>query len=151
MSAEDKLVINAAKTEIREGYNSGDVERVLACYADAFIDMTHDEPGFYGPEAKESLRMRLKELFGRYEVKLTPIVSDIGVFGGFAFDWGWYEMALKDRTTGEEKQRPGRYCELWAKCPDGKWRIAFYISAAHLPNVMLEQRYEEARRASAGD
>jgi ketosteroid isomerase-like protein len=151
MTADDKLAINAAKSELREGYNRGDVERVLAVFADAFIDMTHNEPGFYGPEAKDSLRMRLKELFARYAVTMVPIVSDIGVFGGFAFDWGWYEMTLKDRTSGEEKKQPGRYCELWAKFPDGKWRVTFYISAAHLPNVMLEERYEEARRALAGD
>lgn len=149
MTADDKLAINAAKSEYREGCNTGDVERVLSVFADSFIDMTHGEPGFYGPEAKVSLRMRLKELFGRYEVRYVPIISDIGVFGAFAFDWGWYEMTLKDRTTGEEMQHPGRYCELWAKCPDGKWRITFYISAAHLPNVMLEERYKEARRTPA--
>lgn len=40
MSAADEYAISVAKTEYREGYNTGDLERVLSVVADSFSNMS---------------------------------------------------------------------------------------------------------------
>src|SRR6059058_284625 len=59
MSAADEYGISVAKTEYREGYNTGDVERILSVFADSFTNMSEGEPSFYGDEAKQALRQQL--------------------------------------------------------------------------------------------
>ena len=49
---DDRYAINAAKTELREGYKNADVERILSVYADAFTDMSDGQATFFGPDAK---------------------------------------------------------------------------------------------------
>jgi hypothetical protein len=58
----DIYAVNAAKTELREGYNTADVDRILSVFADAFTDMSDNLPSFRsssGPNAKTVLRARL--------------------------------------------------------------------------------------------
>jgi hypothetical protein len=56
---DDRYAINAAKTELREGYNNADVERILSVFAESFTDMTSGQPSFFGVDAKTVLRARL--------------------------------------------------------------------------------------------
>ncbi len=44
---DDRYAINAAKTELREGYNNADVERILAVFADGFTDLSAGQASFY--------------------------------------------------------------------------------------------------------
>jgi ketosteroid isomerase-like protein len=85
---DDKYAINAAKTEYREGMNTGDIDRVLSAFAPFFIDMSEGQPSFFGPDAPAALRKRLKSLFSEYVVRLMPLVSTITLFGERATVWG---------------------------------------------------------------
>src|SRR5215469_3327081 len=51
MVKDDQYAISVAKTEYREAYNSGDVDRLLAVFAAQFTDCSDGEPSFYGNEA----------------------------------------------------------------------------------------------------
>src|SRR5262247_3508236 len=76
----DVYAINVAKTEFREGYNDGDVDRLMAVFQPGgFTDMSEGEPSKYGSEATAVWRKRLADLFEEYRVKLTPIIIDIVV------------------------------------------------------------------------
>jgi len=91
----DVYAINVSKTEFREGYNNGDVDRVMAVFQpDGFTDMSEGEPSKYGTEASAVWRKRLAELFEEYSVKLTPIIINIVVLGNTAYDYGWHELTL---------------------------------------------------------
>jgi ketosteroid isomerase-like protein len=48
--------INVAKTEFREAYNAGNVDRLLAVFAEQFMDMSAGVPIFSGAEARLVLR-----------------------------------------------------------------------------------------------
>jgi RNA polymerase sigma-70 factor (ECF subfamily) len=48
----DIYAINAAKTEFREAYNTGDVDRLLSVLADGFADLSAGFLSFFGDEAK---------------------------------------------------------------------------------------------------
>ena len=78
---DDKYAINVAKSQYREGFNTGDVERVLSAFAPEFTDMSDGRPNRYGAEAGSKLRSYLSELFARYQAKLNVIIIAIDVLG----------------------------------------------------------------------
>ena len=121
--------INIAKTEFREGYNTGDIDRVASVFnAGGFTDMSEGEPSKYGAEAAAVLRERLAELFSTYSVRMTPIIIDIVVTGNSAYDYGWHEFILTPKSGGEPVRKRQRYFELWNRDGNGKWKIAMYFT-----------------------
>lgn len=128
MPAADEYAISVAKTEYREGHNSGEIERVLSVFADGFTNMSEGEPTFYGEEAQQALRLQLSALFSQYQVKIEIVIIDIVVLGNTAMDRGWHKLILTPKAGGEPEVRKYRYCETWQKQADGSWRIGFFIS-----------------------
>jgi ketosteroid isomerase-like protein len=127
---DDMYAINAAKTEVREGYNHADVDRILAVFADAFTDMSEKLPtfqSFAGPDAKIVLRARLLKLFREYKVELTPVAIEIKVAGDLAIEHGWHQMKFFPKVGGEPELRRSRYVEVWNRDPQLGWRIVLFV------------------------
>jgi ketosteroid isomerase-like protein len=141
VSREDQHKISVAKTEYREAYNTGDVDRLLSVFAPAFTDCSEGEPSFYAEEATRALRLRAEELFRRCSVELFVIIIDIVVKSDFAYDWGWHKVRCTDRKTGETTETKYRYFETWQK-ENEAWKISYIITNKELPPRMLP---EEAR------
>jgi ketosteroid isomerase-like protein len=137
----DVEAISTLKTEYREGYDNGDVERVLAVFAPGFIDMEESQPGFYGPEAYEQLRVRLSELFRVYQTRMVMQIADISVTGDFAVDWGWHKLWLTPRSGGRTRFTKFRYAQHWVRFPNG-WKCVLLISGRD--PVPQMQPYNEA-------
>ncbi len=133
---EDRLAINLAKTELREGFNTGDVDRVLAVFQDSFTDWSHGSPGKYGSESRSVLKQKLTDLFSRYNVKMTLIIVDIGRQGDVMHEWGWNEYTLTPKATGDQLRKRERYYETWTKCATGEWKISFLISNEDVPEIL---------------
>ena len=53
---DDLYAINVAKTEIREAYNTGDIERLLAVLDSSLIDYSDGRRSGYGEDGKRALR-----------------------------------------------------------------------------------------------
>jgi ketosteroid isomerase-like protein len=136
MSADDTYAINVAKTEYRDGFNTGDADRVLSVFAPEFTDNSDGRPSRYGKDAPIKLRRYLAELFGEYEVRLTVIMTSIVVLGSAAYDYGWHEFTLTPKGGGEVQLVRKRYLELWGKQANGEWRIIRHIDNADLPDVV---------------
>src|SRR5215470_37155 len=129
LSMSDIYAINVAKTELREGYNTGDIDRVLAVMdSGGFTDMSEDEPSKYGLAAIAGLRSRLAKLFAEYSVKMTPIIIDIVVSGNSAHDYGWHEFILTPKAGGEPIRKRQRYFEQWSKGVDGTWKTVMLFT-----------------------
>jgi ketosteroid isomerase-like protein len=133
---EDQDAIYLAKTEYREAYKSGDLERLLDVFASEFTDCSDGEPSFYAAEAPRALRIRAGELFRRYNIEMVVIIIDIVVKGDFACDWGWHKVRLIDKGTGDVTNAKYRYLETW-KRENGRWRIDYIITNKELPPRML--------------
>ncbi len=133
---DDAYAIRLAKTELRDGYNTGDVDRVLSVYGDAYSDMSAGLASFYGAEAKMVLRHRVTKLFARYRARLAVTIISIGIQGGLAFDWGWHKLTLTPRRGGSPRTTRTRYLEIWKKQPDGKWKIAIFFDNLDVPPEM---------------
>jgi|SRR6267142_2603615 len=130
---DDTYRINVAKTEFRDGYNSGNVDQLLSVFEEeGFTDMSEDGPSHYGKAAKEGLRERSSELFAKYSVRLTVIVNAIVVLGKTAYDFGWHEFTLNPKNGGETVRRRHRYFELWNRNSSGQWRISLFINNADI-------------------
>lgn len=137
----DEAAICAAKTEYREAYNTGDVERLLAVFADEFTDMSVGLPSFFGEEAGTVLRSRMSKLFREYRAQLVVTIIAIRVLGDVAFDFGWHEITLIPAVGGEPITTRQRYLEVWQRCPDRQWRIALYIDNMDLPPAMPDAAF----------
>jgi ketosteroid isomerase-like protein len=137
MSAADEYAISVAKTEYREGYNTGDLERVLSVVADSFSNMSEGEPSFYGAEGKEALGLQVAKLFSRYDVQMEMVIIDIAILGDTAIDRGWHKLILRPKCGGDKEVRRYRYCEIWQKQADGSWKIGFFISNQDYEPEML--------------
>lgn len=122
-----RYAIHAAKTEVREGYNNADVGRILAIFADGFIDLSDGYPTFFGSHGKAVLRVRLESLFRKYEVEMAPIVNEIKISREMAVEWGWHPLTLRPKDGGPAEIQRKRYVEAWTRNPQGEWRISLFM------------------------
>lgn len=128
---DDVYKINVAKTEFREAYETGNVDRLVSVFSpNGFTDMSEGGPSKYGPEAIATLRDRAGRLFQKYSVKMTPIIIHIVVTGDTAYDYGWHEFTLIPRNGGDPIRKRQRYFELWDRDAAGNWSISLFINNA---------------------
>jgi len=155
---DDVLAIRLAKTELREGYEAGDVDRVLSVFADQYNDMSVGRPSFYGAEAKAVFRHRVTKLFARYRAKLGVTIISIRVQGALAFDWGWHKLTVTPKKNGKSITTRTRYLEIWQKEADGNWKIAIFLDNLDLPpqmppkevlSTLANKRHSTIRRSPA--
>ena len=134
---DDVYRINVAKSEFRDAYDTGDVDRLLSVFnQNGFTDMSEAGPTKYGSEAIVALRDQVGRLFAKYSVKIIPIINRIVVTGNTAYDYGWHEFTLTPKNGGETIRERQRYFELWNKDAEGKWAISFYINNADVPEEL---------------
>ena len=128
---DDVYKINVAKTEFREAYETGNVDRLVSVFSpNGFTDMSEGGPSKYGPEAIATLRDQAGRLFEQYSVKMTPIIIHIVVTRDTAYDYGWHEFTLTPKNDGDPIRKRQRYFELWNKDAAGNWTISLFINNA---------------------
>ncbi|MCH8031777.1 MAG: DUF4440 domain-containing protein [Bacteroidetes bacterium] len=119
-SSEDITAILAQSRALSEAYMAGDIEALVAVYA---------EDGIAAPGGRDFIRGHdaLFELWslpeGRVVTHHQAIPEELRVEGDMAYDWGYYEGAV----TQDGEARPpfrGKYLVVWQRDPDGVWRIA---------------------------
>jgi len=132
----DIYAINAAKSEFREAYNTGDVDRLLSVFADGFTDLSAGIPSFSGEEAKSILRSRTLNLFQNYRANLVITINSIRVVRTTAYDFGSHTLTLVPKKASEPITTRRRYFELWHKGADAKWRIELFMDNLDVPPAM---------------
>lgn len=140
---DDVYAINLAKSRIREGFNAGDPEQILAIYDDAFADMSFAMPSFYYSDAKDVFRARLQRLFEDYTASMAVIVIDVIVNGDKGFDWGWHNLELRSKTDGTALTVRTRYFETWRRDAVRGWVITSFIDnpdeAPRMPEDVIRE------------
>lgn len=128
--------INVAKAEFREAYNSGNVDRLLAVFADEFTDMSAGVPSFFGVDARSVFQRRMTKLFEQYQATLIVTIIAVRVLANTAFDYGWHTLTLLPRNGGEPITTRQRYFETWRRSCGGEWKIDRYIDNTDLAPTM---------------
>ena len=140
---DDQYAIHMAKAELREGYNEGDVERVVAVYSDAVSDMSDGLPSMGGAQAKSVLRARLRALFREYEVLFAPMTIDLRVLGSAAIAHGWHVITLTPKSGGPAIVRKMRFIEVWQKNNADDWQIRILLDNEDIPPKFPERLIEQ--------
>ncbi len=123
---DDRYTINAAKTEIREGYNTGSVDRILAQLSPGYTDLSDGFPSCARDEARAVLRARLDVLFAENQVEFAPITADINLLATTALVYGWHHMTLIPKSGVSRIQRRTRFVEIWQRL-DAGWKLGLLI------------------------
>jgi uncharacterized protein (TIGR02246 family) len=137
---DDRYAINVLKTEIREAYNTGNPERLLALLDNDFIHFSDTRKSGYGESGRQALRQYLTELFARYNARLVPIVIEIKLLGDVAVEYGWHELTLTPKDGGDAVEMRTRYLDVWRKDNTGNWKLAMFMDNADVPDQMGEPR-----------
>jgi ketosteroid isomerase-like protein len=134
----DVYEINVAKAEFRKAYNAGDVDRLLAVFADEFADMTAEAPSFFGVDSRSVFRSRMTKLFQQYQATVVVTIIGIRVFGNTAFDYGWHMLTLVPKDGGKPIPIRRRYFETWGRNSRGEWKIDRYIDNMDVAPMMAD-------------
>ena len=131
---DDVYAINVAKTEFREAYNTGNVERLLSIVDSGLVDLSNGRCSGYGESGKAALQSYLQNLFEKFDARLVPVIIDITVRGEMAVDYGWHELVLTPKNGGEPIRTRTRYVDVWKKNKTGDWKLAIFIDNADVPD-----------------
>ncbi len=115
--------INVAKTEFREGFNLGDVARILATADPDLVNFSSEQPSGFGKSGLDDLAIRLQNLFEQFAVKLAVIVVEIRIQGDVAYDYGWHDLTLTAQERRCTHSSPGPLCGYLAEESRGELEI----------------------------
>jgi len=131
---DDVFAINAAKSEFRDAFNYGDVNRLLAIADPDLVSFSDGEPSEFGKGGLEALQTRMTDLFARYTAKLAVIAVEIRVQDRMAHAYGWQELTLTPKAGGEPVRRRTRYVDVWRRSGQGSWKLWMYIDNQDIPD-----------------
>jgi uncharacterized protein (TIGR02246 family) len=103
-----------------------DLEKTVSFYADDAVVLPPNEPMV---TSKDGIRNLWKGFLDSIsDISWKPTRVEIAKSGDLAVLTGTYEMTMKDGT----KDR-GKYCEVWEKKADGKWKCGTDMFSSDLP------------------
>ncbi len=104
--------------------NAGNLDGVMAFYADDAVQMPPDTPIFIG---KEALHSGFEGFLAANTVELSSTVEDIRVSGDLAFLRLSYTQSVTPKDGGDTTTEVGKWVLLLARQVDGSWRITTEI------------------------
>ncbi len=119
-AADDAATIRAGTVTWVKGFNAGNVDAVVANYADDAVVMPPGSPMLRGHAAIKPVIA--KEIAGAQAGGVLFVlgsVNDVAVFGDTAWHSGTFSVNTKAGATVDT----GKYMEIWHK-KGGKWQIA---------------------------
>ena len=101
--------------------NRGDVEAVVACYADDAILLP---PGGDSTEGVENIRPSYENLFASNRLEVRMEVESIEVKGSLAFSRGFTRGRIVPKDGSPPRELHDRYLMVLRQGPRGEWKIA---------------------------
>jgi ketosteroid isomerase-like protein len=147
---DDLYAINVAKSEFREGFNLGNVSRVLAIADPDLVSFSDGQPSEFGASGLEALKGRLTDLFERFSAKLSVIVIEIRLQSDIAHDYGWHDLTLTPKGGGEAIRRRNRYVDIWRRNQEGSWRLWMYMDNRDVADQFQPEQIASARTQTHG-
>ena len=118
MTKDEQFLRNVA-SEFEEGFNSGDVDRMMRFYGNIYVDVNLRNPVQTWAERRDYYT----RVMARPGIQLAVRPDDIVVRGDVAFVRG--TILLNQDSDGENDQSPTelRYVEIFERAEDGTWRV----------------------------
>ena len=115
----DRAAIDQLRSDYIAAYEAGDLDGILALWAEEAVWIAQDEEPLRGKEAISSAYD--DPTFGNAEFTITP--EETRVAANWAAEWGTYSLAWTD-ADGATQTIEGRYAALDKQEADGTWKIA---------------------------
>jgi ketosteroid isomerase-like protein len=115
-NSQDIAAFNRMAREFTEGFNSGDVDRLMRFYADRYVDVKLRSPVQTHEQRKAYYLHVMKTRNIRVDVRPDEIVVE----GDFAFIRGAILISRADATEPDPTEL--RYLEIARKDSDGAWK-----------------------------
>jgi ketosteroid isomerase-like protein len=104
--------------EFSEGFNTGEVERIMRFYGDSYVDINLRNPVQSWQERREYYAQVIGR--GGFHVQVQP--EEILIRGDFAFIRGTIELT-SGSTLGDSARKELRYVEIAQRQQDGSWKV----------------------------
>ncbi len=115
--------IDAIKTlneEFDVTHSAGDIEGIMALYADSPVMITPNGPALIG---REAIRNRFQKEFDRDTEELKGVIVDVHVSCDLGFTWGTWTSIKTPKAGGESRKFSGNQAFILQRQPDGSWKI----------------------------
>lgn len=135
---DDVYAINVARTSIRDGYNTGDVNLITSVLDPGLVNFTDQQQNMFGANGIETLRRRAQKMFAQYRVMYTVIIIEIRVIGDVALEYGWQTLEFEPRDGGATWQKRERYMDVWQRRSEG-WKLITHCTNADVPDTLTAE------------
>jgi ketosteroid isomerase-like protein len=115
---EDVAKLRHMASEFAEGFNTGDVDRIMRFYGDTYVDINLRNPVQSWQERREYYRQVIRR--GGFRVQVQP--DEILVRGDFAFVRGTIQLT-RAAAVGDSGRTELRYLEIVQRQQDGSWQV----------------------------
>ena len=115
---QDVAKLRYIASEFAEGFNTGDVERIMRFYGDSYVDINLRNPVQSRQERREYYAQVIRK--GGFKVQVQP--EEILIRGEFAFIRGTIELT-PGSGLGDSARKELRYLEIAQRQQDGSWQV----------------------------
>jgi ketosteroid isomerase-like protein len=125
MTEDEKSLRNVAH-EFEEGFNSGDVDRIMRFYGDIYIDVNLRNP----VQTRAERRDYYAKVMARPGIHLQVQPDAIMVRGDLAFVRGTILLTQAAGRANEMTKTELRYLEIYERALDGSWQVTWGMDGA---------------------
>jgi uncharacterized protein (TIGR02246 family) len=115
----DIEAIKKINDEFDAAFNAGDVERIIAIFADDAVRIPPNAPPLIG---KEAIRAYFQQHFDQFASEQESILVDYKVSGDLAFTRGTWKNIVTPKAGGESRTVNGSWVSIYRKQSDGTWK-----------------------------
>jgi ketosteroid isomerase-like protein len=116
---EDEKFLRNMAHEFEEGFNTGDVDRIMRFYTDTYVDVNLRNP----VQTRAERREYYARVMARPGIHLNVRPDDIMIRDDLAFVRGTILLAQDGGGASETTRIELRYLEICERVPDGTWLV----------------------------
>jgi uncharacterized protein (TIGR02246 family) len=120
----DLAAIARLRDEYVAAHNSGDIDRLMALWAEDAVFMPADEPNIFG---RAAIREHIQEILDQIPARVALSLEETRVAGDWAFDRGIETVTMGSEASGESVTMRVKYICILQRQPDQSWKFARYI------------------------
>jgi ketosteroid isomerase-like protein len=118
--AADEAEIHKLIDSIAGSFKTGDMEKVLAIYADDVLVLGIDQPDVAG---KDAWRKILADQPKDVTIEVRMDTKELEIAGDLAYERGTYTAEISSKATGALVQTvTNRHIHIFKRQPDGHWK-----------------------------
>ena len=116
---EDLKLLRNMALEFEEGFNSGDVDRIMRFYGDTYVDVNLRQP----VQTNAARREYYAHAMRRPGLRIQVQPDDILIRGDLAFVRGTILLTQTSVAGAEPMRTELRYMEIAERAPHGGWQV----------------------------